>query len=203
MGKVIGIDLGSTFSCLAVVENGKPTVIVNEEGGRTTPSVIALKDGDRKVGTAAKRQQVVNPKETVILIKRFMGATYDESSEAIKHVQYDVINEGGYPKINIDNRKYSPEELSSYIVNKMKKTAEDYLGEEVKDAVITVPAYFNDSARQATKTAGELCGLNVLRVIAEPTAALLASNIDMKKGGKFMVVDFGGKQLCLHTSIAA
>lgn len=203
MGKVIGIDLGSTMSCLAVVENGKPTVIVNEEGGRTTPSVIALKDGDRKVGTAAKRQQVVNPKETVILIKRFMGATYDESSEAIKHVQYDVINEGGYPKINIDNRNYSPEELSSYIVNKMKKTAEDYLGEEVKDAVITVPAYFNDSARQATKTAGELCGLNVLRVIAEPTAALLASNIDMKKGGKFMVVDFGGKQLCLHTSIAA
>ena len=195
MGKVIGIDLGSTMSCLAVVENGKPTVIVNEEGGRTTPSVIALKDGDRKVGTAAKRQQVVNPKETVILIKRFMGATYDESSEAIKHVQYDVVNEGGYPKINIDNRKYSPEELSSYIVNKMKKTAEDYLGEEVKDAVITVPAYFNDSARQATKTAGELCGLNVLRVIAEPTAALLASNIDMKKGGKFMVVDFGGATL--------
>lgn len=195
MGKVIGIDLGSTQSCVAVVENGKPTVIVNEEGGRTTPSVIALKDGDRKVGTAAKRQQVVNPKETVILIKRFMGATYDESSEAIKHVQYDVVNEGGYPKINIDNRKYSPEELSSYIVNKMKKTAEDYLGEEVKDAVITVPAYFNDSARQATKTAGELCGLNVLRVIAEPTAALLASNIDMKKGGKFMVVDFGGATL--------
>ena len=203
MGKVIGVDLGSVNSCLAIVENGKPTVIVNEEGGRTTPSVIALKDGDRKVGTAAKRQQVVNPKETVILIKRFMGATYDESSEAIKHVKYDVVNEGGYPKINIDNRKYSPEELSSYIVNKMKKTAEDYLGEEVKDAVITVPAYFNDSARQATKTAGELCGLNVLRVIAEPTAALLASNIDMKKGGKFMVVDFGGKQLCLHTSIAA
>lgn len=201
MGKVIGIDLGSTFSCTSVVENGKPTVIVNEEGGRTTPSVINLKGGERKVGTAAKRQQIVNPKETVILIKRFMGATYDESSEAINHVQYEVVNEDGYPKIQIGGRKYSPEELSSYIVNKMKKTAEDYLGEEVKDAVITVPAYFNDAARQATKTAGELCGLNVLRVIAEPTAALLASNIDMKKGGKFMVVDFGGKKsACLRAA---
>lgn len=195
MGKVIGIDLGSTNSCVAVVENGKSTVIVNEEGGRTTPSVIGLKDGERKVGTTAKRQQIVNPKETVILIKRFMGATYDESAEAIKHVQYDVVNDGGFPKVQIESRKYSPEELSSYIVNKMKKVAEDYLGQEVKDAVITVPAYFNDSARQATKTAGELCGLNVLRVIAEPTAALLASNIDMKKGGKFMVVDFGGATL--------
>ena len=192
MGKVIGIDLGSTNSCVAVVENSKSTVIVNEEGGRTTPSVIGLKDGERKVGATAKRQQIVNPKETIILIKRFMGATYDESSEAIKHVQYDVVNEGGFPKIQIEGRKYSPEELSSYIVNKMKKTAEDYLGEEVKDAVITVPAYFNDSARQATKTAGELCGLNVLRVIAEPTAALLASNIDMKKGGKYAVADVGG-----------
>ena len=192
MGKIIGIDLGSTNSCVAIMENGKATVVVNEEGSRTTPSVIALKDGDRKVGTSAKRQQIVNPKETVILIKRFMGATYDESNEAINHVQYEVVNKGGFPMAKIEGREYSPEELSSMIVNKMKKVAEDYLGTEVKEAVITVPAYFNDSARQATKTAGELAGLEVKRVIAEPTAAILASNIDMKKGGKFAVADFGG-----------
>ena len=192
MGKIIGIDLGSTNSCVAIMENGKATVVVNEEGSRTTPSVIALKDGDRKVGTSAKRQQIVNPKETVILIKRFMGATYDESKEAINHVQYEVVNKGGFPMAKIEGREYSPEELSSMIVNKMKKVAEDYLGTEVKEAVITVPAYFNDSARQATKTAGELAGLEVKRVIAEPTAAILASNIDMKKGGKFAVADFGG-----------
>lgn len=192
MGKVIGIDLGSTNSCVAIMENGKATVVVNEEGSRTTPSVIALKDGDRKVGTSAKRQQIVNPKETVILIKRFMGATYDESKEAINHVQYEVVNKGSFPMVKIEGREYSPEELSSMIVNKMKKVAEDYLGTEVKEAVITVPAYFNDSARQATKTAGELAGLDVKRVIAEPTAAILASNIDMKKGGKFAVADFGG-----------
>ena len=192
MGKIIGIDLGSTNSCVAIMENGKATVVVNEEGSRTTPSVIALKDGDRKVGTSAKRQQIVNPKETVILIKRFMGATYDESTEAINHVQYEVVNKGGFPMVKIEGREYSAEELSSMIVNKMKKVAEDYLGTEVKEAVITVPAYFNDSARQATKIAGELAGLDVKRVIAEPTAALLASNIDMKKGGKFAVADFGG-----------
>ena len=192
MGKIIGIDLGSTNSCVAIMENGKATVVVNEEGSRTTPSVIALKDGDRKVGTSAKRQQIVNPKETVILIKRFMGATYDESKEAINHVQYEVVNKGSFPMVKIEGREYSPEELSSMIVNKMKKVAEDYLGTEVKEAVITVPAYFNDSARQATKTAGELAGLEVKRVIAEPTAAILASNIDMKKGGKFAVADFGG-----------
>lgn len=192
MGKIIGIDLGSTNSCVAIMENGKATVVVNEEGSRTTPSVIALKDGDRKVGTSAKRQQIVNPKETVILIKRFMGATYDESKEAINHVQYEVVNKGSFPMVKIEGREYSPEELSSMIVNKMKKVAEDYLGTEVKEAVITVPAYFNDSARQATKTAGELAGLDVKRVIAEPTAAILASNIDMKKGGKFAVADFGG-----------
>lgn len=192
MGKIIGIDLGSTNSCVAVMENGKASVVVNDEGSRTTPSVIALKDGERKVGTVAKRQQIVNPKETVILIKRFMGATFDESSEAVKHVQYEIVNKGGLPMAKIEDREYSPEELSSMIVGKMKKIAEDYLGTEVKEAVITVPAYFNDSARQATKVAGELAGLEVKRVIAEPTAALLASNIDMKKGGKFAVVDFGG-----------
>ena len=192
MGKIIGIDLGSTNSCVAIMENGKATVVVNEEGSRTTPSVIALKDGDRKVGTSAKRQQIVNPKETVILIKRFMGATYDESKEAINHVQYEVVNKSGFPMAKIEGREYSPEELSSMIVNKMKKVAENYLGTDVKEAVITVPAYFNDLARQATKTAGELAGLDVKRVIAEPTAAILASNIDMEKGGKFAVADFGG-----------
>ena len=192
MGKIIGIDLGSTNSCVAIMENGKPTVVVNEEGNRTTPSVIALKDGERKVGTSAKRQQIVNPKETVILIKRFMGATYDESKEAINHVQYEVVNKSGFPMAKIEGREYSPEELSSMIVNKMKKVAENYLGTDVKEAVITVPAYFNDLARQATKTAGELAGLDVKRVIAEPTAAILASNIDMVKGGKFAVADFGG-----------
>ena len=192
MGKIIGIDLGSTNSCVAIMENGKATVVVNEEGNRTTPSVIALKDGDRKVGTSAKRQQIVNPKETVILIKRFMGATYDESKEAINHVQYEVVNKSGFPMAKIEGREYSAEELSSMIVNKMKKVAENYLGTDVKEAVITVPAYFNDLARQATKTAGELAGLDVKRVIAEPTAAILASNIDMKKGGKFAVADFGG-----------
>ena len=192
MGKIIGIDLGSTNSCVAIMENGKATVVVNEEGNRTTPSVIALKDGDRKVGTSAKRQQIVNPKETVILIKRFMGATYDESKEAINHVQYEVVNKSGFPMAKIEGREYSPEELSSLIVNKMKKVAENYLGTDVKEAVITVPAYFNDLARQATKTAGELAGLDVKRVIAEPTAAILASNIDMEKGGKFAVADFGG-----------
>lgn len=195
MGKIIGIDLGSCNSCVSIVENGKAEVIVNEEGSRTTPSVIGLKDGDRKIGTTAKRQQVVNPKETVILIKRFMGSTYAESSEAIKHIQYDVVNKDGYPKASIEGREYSPEELSSMIVGKMKKIAEDYIGTEVKEAVITVPAYFNDAQRSATKMAGELAGLDVKRVIAEPTAALLASNIDMEKGGKFAVVDFGGATL--------
>ena len=192
MSKVIGIDLGSTQSEVAVIEGGKATVVANEDGSYLTPSVVSFNDGERKVGAAAKRQQIVNPKSTVYLIKRFMGSTYGESSEAIKHVQYDIVNEDNKPRVKIGDRKFSPEEISSYIVGKMKKIAEDYLGEEVKDAVITVPAFFNDSARQATKTAGELAGLNVLRIIAEPTAAILSSNIDMQKGGKYMVVDFGG-----------
>ena len=192
MSKVIGIDLGSTASEIAIIEGGKATVIANEDGNYLTPSVVLIKDGERKVGTAAKRQQIVHPKNTVYLIKRFMGSTYAESSEAIKHVQYDIVEENGKPRVKIDDRTFSPEEISSYILAKMKKVAEDYLGEEVKDAVITVPAFFNDAARQATKQAGELAGLNVLRIIAEPTAAILSSNIDMKKGGKYMVVDFGG-----------
>ena len=195
MKQAIGIDLGSTLSEVAIIENGKSVVVVNEEGSRTTPSVIMIKNGERKVGAAANRQKVVNPKETVVLIKRFMGGTYDEIKEHIKHVQYDVVNRNGVPRVSIEGREYSPEELSSMILQKMKKIAEDYTGETITDAVITVPAFFNDAQRQATKQAGELAGLNVLRIIAEPTAALLASNIDMKKGGKYMVVDYGGSTL--------
>lgn len=193
--KVIAIDLGSTLSEVAVLEGGQPVVIINEEGSRTTPSVISFKDGERKVGSGAKRQAVVAPKETVTLVKRLMGSTYSEASNDIKHMQYDVVNEGGYPRVKIGETKYSPEELSAMILAKMKQSAESYLGEGVSDAIITVPAYFNDAQRQATKKAGEIAGLNVLRIIAEPTAALLASTIDKKKGGKFMVVDYGGATL--------
>ena len=192
MGKVIGIDLGSTLSEVAVIEGGKPVVVVNEEGSSTTPSIINLKENNPKVGGAAKRQMLVAPKETVNLIKRFMGGTYDEVKEAITHVQYDVVNDSGLPRVSINGRKYSPEELSAMILTKMKKVAEDYLGDTVTDAVITVPAFFSDAAKSATKQSGELAGLNVLRIISEPTAALLASNIDKKKDGKYLVVDFGG-----------
>ena len=193
MSKIIGIDLGSTLSEVAVMEGNQPVIIVNEEGGRTTPSVISFnEDGERKIGSAAKRQMLTNPKGTVNLIKRFMGGTYDEIKDNITHVQYDVVNKDGYPRVKINGREYSPEELSSMILGKMKKIAEDYLGETVTDAVITVPAYFNDAQREATKKAGEIAGLNVRRIVAEPTAAILASNIDMSKGGKYMVVDYGG-----------
>ena len=192
MGKVIGIDLGSTLSEVAVIEGGKPVVVVNEEGSSTTPSIINLKENTPKVGGAARRQMLVSPKETVNLIKRFMGGTYDEVKEAITHVQYDVVNDNGLPRVSINGRKYSPEELSAMILTKMKKVAEDYLGDTVKDAVITVPAFFSDAAKSATKQSGELAGLNVLRIISEPTAALLASNIDKKKDGKYLVVDVGG-----------
>ena len=196
MGRIIGIDLGSTLSEVAVMEGGKPTIIVNEEGKRTTPSVIGFtKDGERKVGDAARRQQVTNPKDTVVLIKRFMGGTYDEVKDNISHIQYEVKNKNGYPVIPIHGKEYKPEELSAMILSKLKKCAEDYLGETVTDAVITVPAWFNDSQRSATKTAGEIAGLNVRRIVAEPTAAILASNIDMSKGGKYMVVDYGGSTL--------
>ena len=195
MGKVIGCDLGSTLSEVAVIEANKAVVIANEDGSYTTPSVISFKEGSPKVGNAAKRQMIVSPKETVNLIKRFMGGTYEEVQDAIKHVQYEVVNENGLPRILINDRKYSPEELSAMILTKTKKTAEDYLGSEVTDAVITVPAFFSDAAKSATKQAGELAGLNVLRIISEPTAALLASNIDKKKDGKYLVVDFGGSTL--------
>ena len=195
MSKVIGIDLGSTLSEVAVMEGGKPTIIVNDEGGRTTPSVVSFKDGERKVGAAAKRQEITNPKETIVLIKRFMGGTYDEVKDNISHVQYEVKNVGGYPKVIVGDKEYTPEEISAMILSKMKATAEAYLGEEVKDAIITVPAFFGNEAREATKKAGEIAGLNVLRIIAEPTAAILASGIDMEKGGKYMVVDYGGSTL--------
>ena len=196
MSKIIGIDLGSTLSEVAVVEGGKPTIIVNDEGSRTTPSVVGFtKDGERKVGAAAKRQMVTNPKSTINLIKRFMGGTYDEVKDNISHIQYDVINKNNKPVVSVNGKEYTPEEISAMILSKLKKCAEDYLGETVTDAVITVPAWFSDPARSATKVAGEIAGLNVLRVVAEPTAAILASNIDMNKGGKYMVVDYGGSTL--------
>ena len=194
--RIVGIDLGSTLSEVAVVEGGKPTIIVNEEGSRTTPSVIGFLDnGERKVGAAAKRQMVTNPKSTINLIKRFMGGTYDEVKDNISHIQYDVINKNGYPRIPVGGKEYSPEELSAMILGKLKKCAEDYLGETVTDAVITVPAFFNNDQREATKRAGEIAGLNVRRIVAEPTAAIMASNIDINKGSKYMVVDYGGSTL--------
>lgn len=190
--RVIGIDLGSGFSCVAIIENGKAVVVTNSEGSRTTPSVIGLKNGERKVGESAKRQRVVNPKQTVSYIKRFMGATYDNCKNTIDKVSYDVINKDGKPRIIIEEKEYSPEELSSFILTKLKKTAEDYAGEEITDAVITVPAWFGQEERESTKLAGELAGLNVLRIINEPTAAILAANIDIKSGDKkVLVADVG------------
>lgn len=192
MSKAIGIDLGTGFSAVAVVENGNPVVIANSEGSRTTPSVVGIKDSERKVGEPARRQRVVNPKNTITTIKRFMGLHYNDCDKLIKNAPYDVVEVNGMPRIKVDGRDYTPEEISSYILNKMKKTAEDYLGEEVKDAVITCPAWFDDAARKATKLAGEMCGLNVLRIINEPTAAILASEIDVKNGDKkVLVADIG------------
>ena len=197
MGKVIGIDLGTSTSCVSVFEGGKPTVIVNAEGKRTTPSIVSFgKDGERKIGEAAKRQAVTNPKNTVYEIKRFMGEKYNECEQEVKRVPYSVVNDGGYPKVDIEGRKYTPQEISAIILQKMKKTAEDYLGQDVKDAVITVPAYFSDSQRQATKEAGEISGLNVLRIVNEPTAAALAYGIDKSdKDMNIAVYDFGGGTL--------
>ncbi len=193
MSKVIaGCDLGTGNSCVAVIEAGKPIVVANAEGSRTTPSVVSLKDGERKVGTTANRQRIVHPKETIYNVKRFMGCKYDDCSEIINKVTYDVKNVNGLPRIVVDGREYSPEEISSYIVQKMKKTAEDYLGQTVTDMVITCPAWFDNAAREATKLAGEMCGVNVLRVINEPTSAILASNLaKSEKGIKVMVADIG------------
>lgn len=186
--RVIGIDLGTGNSAVATIENGVPTIIVNSEGNRTTPSVIGLKNGDRKVGESARRQRVVSPKETVSLIKRFMGVDYDKCSEIMKHVSYNVVNVNGKPRVDVNGKQYSPEELSSMILAKMKKSAEDFCGEEVTDAVITCPAWFDNNAREATKLAGEMAGLKVHRIINEPTAAILASDIDTENGSKIILV---------------
>ena len=194
MGKIIGIDLGTTNSCVAVFEGNEPVVIANSEGKRTTPSVIGfVKDGERKVGDPAKRQAITNPKNTIFSIKRFMGETFEQCSKEITRVPYTVVNENGYPRVDIDGRKYTPQEISAMILQKMKKTAEDYLGQEVTDAVITVPAYFSDSQRQATKEAGQIAGLNVRRIVNEPTAAALAYGVDKaNKDMKIAVFDLGG-----------
>ena len=193
MGKIIGIDLGTSTSCVSVFEGGQPTVIVNSEGNRTTPSVVGFKDGERKVGDAARRQAITNPKNTVYAIKRFMGMPYASVADEAKRVTYDVVNEGGFPRVSIDDRKYTPQEISATILQKMKKTAEDYLGTEVTDAVITVPAYFNDDQRKATSEAGQIAGLNVKRIINEPTAAALAYGIDKSdKDMNIVVYDIGG-----------
>ena len=193
MGKIIGIDLGTTNSCVAVFEGNEPVVITNSEGKRTTPSVVGfVKDGERKVGDPAKRQAITNPKNTVYSIKRFMGETYAQSQKEAERVPFSVVNEGGYPRVDIEGRKYTPQEISAMILQK-KKTAEDYLGQEVTDAVITVPAYFSDSQRQATKEAGQIAGLNVRRIVNEPTAAALAYGVDKaNKDMKIAVFDLGG-----------
>ena len=194
MGKIIGIDLGTTNSCVAVFEGNEPVVIANSEGKRTTPSVVGfVEGGERKVGDPAKRQAITNPEKTIYSIKRFMGETYEQCQKEAERVPFKVVNEGGYPRVQIDDRKYTPQEISAMILQKMKKTAEDYLGQEVTDAVITVPAYFSDSQRQATKEAGQIAGLNVQRIVNEPTAAALAYGVDKaNKDMKIAVFDLGG-----------
>jgi molecular chaperone DnaK len=194
MGKIIGIDLGTTNSCVAVMEGKEPVVIANSEGKRTTPSIVGfIKDGERKIGDPAKRQAVTNPDKTIYSIKRFMGSSFDEIKNETSKVPYKVVKENNSPKVQINDRTYSPQELSAAILQKMKQTAEDYLGQSVTEAVITVPAYFNDAQRQATKEAGEIAGLTVKRIINEPTAAALAYGLDkMSKDMKIVVFDCGG-----------
>jgi len=194
MAKAIGIDLGTTNSVVAVMEGGEPKVIINEEGSRLTPSVVAFtKEGETLVGQVAKRQAVTNPENTVFSIKRFMGRKYGEVNEEMKMVPYHVVqSSSGDVKIEIRGKEYSPPEISAKILQKLKKSAEAYLGTEVTDAVVTVPAYFNDSQRQATKDAGKIAGLNVLRIINEPTASALAYGLDKKKDERIAVYDFGG-----------
>ncbi|MEO7313397.1 MAG: molecular chaperone DnaK [Chitinophagaceae bacterium] len=195
MGKIIGIDLGTTNSCVSVMEGNEPVVIANDEGRRTTPSIVAfLKNGERKVGDPAKRQAITNPHNTITSVKRFMGRRYDEVTEELTHWGYKVVKgDNNTVRIDIDGRQYTPQEISAMVLQKMKKTAEDYLGTEVTDAVITVPAYFNDAQRQATKEAGEIAGLNVRRIVNEPTAAALAYGMDKKHADqKIAVFDLGG-----------
>ena len=195
MGKIIGIDLGTTNSCVSVMEGNEPIVITNAEGKRTTPSIVAFIDGgERKVGDPAKRQAITNPKKTIFSIKRFMGESFDNVSKEISRIPY-VVEKGdnNTPRVNIDGRQYTPQEISAMVLQKMKKTAEDYLGTEVTEAVITVPAYFNDAQRQATKEAGEIAGLQVKRIVNEPTAAALAYGLDKtEKDMKIAVFDLGG-----------
>src|SRR5213593_4231500 len=195
MGKIIGIDLGTTNSVVAVMEAGQPTVIANQEGARTTPSVVAFtKSGERLVGQVAKRQSITNPENTIFSIKRFMGRRFEEVSEEMKMVPYQVVRgDNGDARVEIMGKKYSPLEISAMILTKLKEAAEAYLGEKVTDAVITVPAYFNDAQRQATKDAGRIAGLEVKRIINEPTAAALAFGLDKKEGDrKIAVYDLGG-----------
>lgn len=195
MSKIIGIDLGTTNSVVAVMEGSQPVVIVNQEGKRTTPSVVAFKpDGERLVGELAKRQAVMNPQNTIYSIKRFMGKTYDEAIDDVKRVPYKVERgSNNMSVVHIGDKTYTPQEISAMILTKLKKAAEDYLGQPVTEAVITVPAYFNDAQRKATKEAGEIAGLNVRRIINEPTAAALAYGVDKRlKSGKIAVFDLGG-----------
>jgi molecular chaperone DnaK len=193
MSKIIGIDLGTTNSVVAVMQGGEPVVIPNQEGGRTTPSVVAItKTGERLVGQVAKRQAITNPENTIYSIKRFMGRRYDEVSEEVKMVPYKVVRQGDHVAVQAQGKDYTPPEISAMILRKLKEAAEDFLGEKVKDAVITVPAYFNDAQRQATKQAGEIAGLDVKRIINEPTAAALAYGLDKKKDETIAVYDFGG-----------
>ena len=195
MGKIIGIDLGTTNSCVAVLEGNEPVVIANSEGKRTTPSIVAfVEGGERKVGDPAKRQAITNPQKTIFSIKRFMGETYDQVQKEIARVPYKVVRgDNNTPRVDIDGRLYTPQEISAMVLQKMKKTAEDYLGQEVTEAVITVPAYFSDAQRQATKEAGEIAGLKVRRIVNEPTAASLAYGLDKtNKDMKIAVFDLGG-----------
>src|ERR1700721_933742 len=193
MGKIIGIDLGTTNSCVAVMEGGEPKVIPNEEGGRTTPSIVAFtKNGERLVGMVAKRQAITNPENTVYSIKRFMGRRLNEVGEEMKMVPYKVVAQGDHIAVSAQGKEYTAPEVSAMILQKLKKAAEDYLGQSVTEAVITVPAYFNDAQRQATKDAGRIAGLDVKRIVNEPTAAALAYGLDKKKDETIAVYDFGG-----------
>jgi molecular chaperone DnaK len=193
--KIIGIDLGTTNSCVSVMENGVPTIIVNSEGERTTPSIVAfLEKGDRKIGNPARRQAVMNSDKTIHSIKRFMGEKFDNLKNEIERYSYKVVNKHDTAYVKINDKEYSPQEISAIILQKMKKNAEDYLGHDVDKAVITVPAWFNNDQRQATKEAGEIAGFKVERIINEPTAAALAYGLDkLNKDMKIVVFDFGGK----------
>lgn len=204
--KVIGIDLGTGNSAVAIIEAGQAKVIPNNDGTQTTPSVVFIKGDEQKIGNAAKRGMVMNPKNTVSFVKRFMGSNWDDADvqKMIKMATYDVVNENGQPRISIDGKTYSPEQISSMILSYMYEVAKGYYGSDCKDAVITVPAWFNDAQRNATKLAGQLAGLNVLRIINEPTAAVLSSNIDTKSGDKIILVnDLGCKNSVTASALAA